>query len=456
MSWLTFFGRFHPLLVHLPIGILIIACLFDWLSVKNKFQSLKDAVHLSLLLGAITALASCITGYLLSLSGEYDANTVGLHQWLGIITMVVSFAYWQMKREGASIAISRIFSLVTLILLSVTGHLGGTLTHGENYLIESLTEENVQIDFSSLDLNKAFYYQDIVMPILSARCYSCHGETKQKGKLRLDQADFILKGGKSEKTVVASHADESELINRLLLPVDEKKHMPPKEKPQLSSMEVELLSKWISLGADFKKSVKELKGESALQKILSSKKSEANDLDEPVASADEKILTKLRKFNVVIFPIAEGNNHLSASFVNAQPMDSAIALLPSLKDQLVWLTASSSKISDAHVQTIGAITAIRKLDLSHSKISDKGIGRLKSLNNLVSLNLSHTAANFISVKELSAISSLKEVYLFNTSVSAAEAQQLRKDFPTIHFEFGNYTVPTFASDTTLVKPPDRN
>jgi hypothetical protein len=158
----------------------------------------------------------------------------------------------------------------------------------------------------------------------------------------------------------------------------------------------------------------------------------------------------------VIFPIAEGNNHLSASFVNAQPMDSALALLPSLKNQLVSLTASSSKISDAHVQTIGAITAIRKLDLSHSKISDKGIGRLKSLNNLVSLNLSHTAGNFISVKELSAISSLKEVYLFNTSVSAAEAQQLRKDFPTIHFEFGNYTVPTFASDTTLVKPPDRN
>ncbi len=452
MNWLAFLGRFHPLLVHLPIGILIIACIFDWLSFTEKFRSLKEAVQISLLLGAMAAFFSCTTGYLLSLSGEYDSNTVGFHQWLGVVTTIISFAYWQTKRQNASSTVSKIFSAATLILLSATGHLGGTLTHGENYLTESLVEQNTQIDFSSIDLNTAGYYKDIVRPILSARCYSCHSEAKQKGKLRLDQADYILAGGKSGKTVVAGHADESELINRLLLPMDEKKHMPPKEKPQLSSMEVELLQKWISLGADFKKSVKDLSAEAALQKILSLKKDEANDLEEPVELADEKVLAPLRKYGVVIAPIAEGNNHLSANFINVQAIDSAITLLTSLKTQLVWLTASSSKISDAHLQSINALTSLRKLDISHSKVSEKGIGQLKTLTNLRSLNLSYTSANFKAVKELSVISSLKEIFLFNTLVSANEAEQLQRAFSKIHFEIGNYSVPTLAADTTLVKP----
>jgi uncharacterized membrane protein len=450
---MTFFGRLHPLLVHLPIGFLVIACIFDWLSFLEDFKKLKRATRLALLLGWLAALASCITGYLLSQSGEYDSTLVARHQWLGISTMATSFVYWQAKKRKTSALISKLFAVTTLLLLSATGHLGGSLTHGENYLTESLSQENAKVDLSSVDLEKAVYYRDLVQPILSTRCYSCHGESKQKGKLRLDQPDYILKGGKHEKTVVASHPDESEMINRLLLPLTEKNHMPPKEKPQPSPAEIAVLKDWIELGADFSKSVQALGATSRLQKLLTLTPPADNDLEEEVNEADESILTQLRKHGVVIQEIADGNHHLTANVINAQPMDSAIALLPGIKEQLVWLKANSSKITDHELEAISKVTALRKLDLSHTTISSDGIAKLTNLPHLTSLNLSNTGASNESVKQLTSITALKELFLFNTKVTESELAKLRKEFSAITFEIGNYSVPTLATDTTIVKAP---
>jgi uncharacterized membrane protein len=453
MNWVAFFGRFHPLLVHLPIGILLLACALDWLSFGEKYKRLKESVALSLLLGTIAAFVSCVSGYLLSLSGEYEESTVQFHQWLGIITTVLSFSFWQMKKQGSNEKTSKIFSIVTVISVSATGHLGGTLTHGEKYLTESLTEENAEIDFSSLDVNTANYYPDIVQPILKAHCYSCHGDLKQKGKLRLDQPDFILKGGKSGKTVVVSHPDESEIINRMLLPIDEKKHMPPKEKPQPSPQEIELLKEWISLGANFTISVKALHAEEAVRRILSVKNSIHEELNENVDPADVNVIDKLKKFNVTIVPLAFDNHFLSANFQNANSIDSAIALLPSLKNQLVWLTASLPSISDKHLETIGKLSALRKLDLRHSSLSGSDLTLLADLVNLKSLNLSFTLVKAQQLNALAKLPELKELFLFNTLIKEHEIAELKKKFPVTHLEFGNYEVPTFASDTTVIKPP---
>jgi uncharacterized membrane protein len=455
MNWLVFLGRFHPLLVHLPIGILILACLFDWVSFKEKFHSLKSAVEISLLIGSIAAALSCVTGYLLSQSGEYDKNTVGLHQWLGILTMLFSFAYWWIKMQNASEKISKTFSIITLLLLAATGHWGGTLTHGENYLTESFSETESGLDFSSLNLNEALYYKDVVQPILKTHCYSCHAEAKQKGKLRLDNPEFILKGGKNGKVVVSAHLDESELINRLLLPLDDKRHMPPKEKQQLSLSEIELLKDWIALGADFDKSIKALDSKNTVQNILKNKSTEVDtekdELNEQVAPPDEKAIVKLKKWNVSIVPLAEGNNHLSIALMNVKFEDSVFLVLPVLKDQLVWLSAASSHVNDSHAASIAQLTALRKLDLSHSKVTDKGILKLKTLVNLNHLNLSETTLGSNGVESMASLPKLKQLFLYHTNLTETQADQLRKAFPNVHFEIGNYSVPFLSTDTTLVK-----
>ena len=236
-------GRFHPLLVHLPIGILLLAIFFEWLSIHPSFKNLYQALPIIILLGTIAALFSCVTGYLLSQSGDYSGGTVCWHQWLAISLLIISFVYWWAHHKFFNIKFKKALSVIVLVLISVTGHLGGSLTHGEDYLTENIFDEPV-IDFSKINLAKARYYEDLVKPILSQKCYSCHGTSKQKGKLRLDDRENILKGGKKGVVLVAHKADESEMINRLLLPLDEKDHMPPKEKSQLSLTEIEILNQY--------------------------------------------------------------------------------------------------------------------------------------------------------------------------------------------------------------------
>src|SRR3546814_11092417 len=88
MDIVSFFGRFHPLVVHLPIGILLAAILIAFLSRKEKFRFLAPALDFLLLLGAISAALACILGLMLAQGGDYDSNSLFWHQWSGIFLAV--------------------------------------------------------------------------------------------------------------------------------------------------------------------------------------------------------------------------------------------------------------------------------------------------------------------------------------------------------------------------------
>ena len=94
-----FIGRFHPVLVHLPVGILLLAALFQWLSVREKFQSLNVAIGVALFWGMLSAIASCISGYLLSTTDDYDKALIFKHQWFGISVAVVSVGAWFLQKR---------------------------------------------------------------------------------------------------------------------------------------------------------------------------------------------------------------------------------------------------------------------------------------------------------------------------------------------------------------------
>jgi len=133
-----FIAHFHPLLVHLPIGFLLAGLLLQWLSGKDKYVSFKPAIPVLLLWGAIAATISCITGYLLSISDDYDQGLVNWHQWMGISVAVISWFVW-LKQRNSRLPLSKtILSVVLLLLIFITGHLGGSLTHGSDYLTKPL------------------------------------------------------------------------------------------------------------------------------------------------------------------------------------------------------------------------------------------------------------------------------------------------------------------------------
>ncbi len=93
-----------------------------------------------------------------------------------------------------------------------------------------------------------------VRPILSSRCYACHGpdEEHREGGLRLDVRDHalaLLESGK--QAIVPGKVDESALLARVRS-TDETMRMPPvgKDAP-LASKEIEILSRWIEQGAEY-------------------------------------------------------------------------------------------------------------------------------------------------------------------------------------------------------------
>jgi uncharacterized membrane protein/mono/diheme cytochrome c family protein len=459
-------GRFHPLLVHLPIGILLLGCFFQLLTIKEKFAFLQPSVPVMFFWGMLGAVFSCISGYMLSLSGDYEEQLVGRHQWLGISTAIVSFVLWLLYKFSIAVKTARIISVLIIALITVTGHLGGSLTHGSTYLTEGLksgSEQGAAIK-PIPNIQEAVVYADVVQPLLEAKCYSCHGPSKQKGKLRLDQQEFILKGGKSGQTMEPGNADESEMIKRMLLPIDNEDHMPPKEKSQLSTQEISLLHWWVNSGAHFNKKVKELPQTEKIKPVLlalqagssDNKESIADVPKEPVVKADESIISRLKRAGVIVIPVAQNSNYLSVNFVAVTgAVDSLLPLLQQLSKQIVWLKLDHATVNDAAMDIIAKLTALTRLQLSNTSITDNGLPKLKSLQQLQSLNLTGTNVTAKAVVQLKDLKNLKHLYLYQTGVAAADWFLLHQSFPAAQLDSGKYVVPTYVSDTTLVTAPQK-
>lgn len=455
-------GRFHPVLVHLPIGILLLACFFQWLTLKPRFAILQQAIPAMFFCGMIGATLSCVSGYMLSLSGDYDGELVGRHQWMGIFTAILSLVLYFLYQFSISETIARWISLGIIILVTITGHFGGSLTHGSDYLTEGLNSDDDKGPvFKPIpNIQEATLYADVVQPLLQAKCYSCHGANKQKGKLRLDEQEFILKGGKEGKVIEPGKADESEMIERMLLPMTDEDHMPPKEKKQLTANEISLLHWWINTGADFNKKVKDLQQTERIKPVLLSlqsgsagEESKATDVPEaPVSKANDEAVNRLKKAGVIVMPVAQNSNYLSASFFTAGPgADSLVKLLEPLKKQLIWLKLDNAAINDETMDDISKLTALTKLQINNTLITDKGLTKLQSLEQLQSLNLVGTKITAQGVMQLEKLKKLKNLYLYQTGVNNNEWSLLQKAFPSAQIDSGKYTVPTLPTDTSEIK-----
>lgn len=447
---MEFIGRLHPLLVHLPIGILLLAVLFEWLPFRKPYKSLRRSIRIILWLGFFAALFSVVTGLLLKEGGDYDSQSVKLHQFAGIALTLITGVYTWARGQKQFKRMYKFLSVLVLLLILTTGHLGGTLTHGENFLFAST---GTKTELMRVDLQHAHFYNDLVKPILDTKCYACHGSGKQKGKLRLDAPEYILKGGKGGVILVAGKTDESEMIHRIVLPLDDDDHMPPKEKNQLTQSEVEILKLWIASGADFEKSVVESNQLGALQKILTTKKPEpAAEIPEgnPDA-ANPTVINELKQLGAVVLPVANGSDYLSVNLVNVMADDSALDLLVKVKQQTVWLKAGDLAIKDSHLAKLAQLNQLVKLNVERTAITDTGLSQLNSLTQLQYLNLNQTNISATGVKQLTGLKNLRSLYVFGTNVTADDVPALQKIFSNTKIELGNYIVPTLETDTVILK-----
>ncbi len=462
ISLTDFIGRFHPVVVHLPIGILLLSCLFQLFS--KKYAALQPAVPAMLFWGTAGAVLSCVTGLMLSLSGDYDKALADRHQWMGIMTAALSLVFYLSVKTGRLRKSANWLAAALITLITTTGHLGGSLTHGSGYLTEALGN-NAAAGLKPIpDVQEAVLYTDVVQPILQNNCYSCHGPSKQKGKLRLDDTNHILAGGKNGVAVAPGDPDESELVQRLLLPLSDDEHMPPKEKPQLTSNQVALLHWWVSTGADFTKKVKELEQTEKIKPVLAALQSGTTDQEtrssdipeDAVAKADDKVIQVLRDAGVVILPVAKDNNYLMASFVTAgDKADTLIKLLEPLRQQLVWLRLDDASVSDESMEVIARLTNLTRLYLRNTKITDTGLAKLQPLTQLQVLNLVNTPVTEKGLLHLKGLKALRTVYLYQAQINKTAWEEIKTAFPTAVLDTGGYVLPASANDTILVSSETR-
>jgi uncharacterized membrane protein/mono/diheme cytochrome c family protein len=265
--FLRLLGRLHPLAVHFPVALLLFTALLELGTIKNFNSTLRPGIKILLIAGIISSLISAIFGILLSGSAEYGENLI-LHQWLGISTAFSGILVWFLhqriliKNQTQYIKIYRLALFITALGVIIAGHLGASLTHGDDYLSSTLpwTDNFENTETTSFDINSNNHDQDTltkaqekelnlkVRAIFAHNCYKCHGDEKVKGDLRLDSKDFVFKGGENGEVIVPGKPEESELFRRISLPSNHEDVMPSKGK-KLTANDLAIIEFWIKKGA---------------------------------------------------------------------------------------------------------------------------------------------------------------------------------------------------------------
>lgn len=272
-----FLGHFHPLLVHLPIGLIVLLVFLELLARSARFAHAKAAVGPVLLLAVPTSIASVICGWLLAGGGGYDDRLLQLHRWSGLVVAVLctlaGLAHW--------LGLKRLYGFglgLCFFVLVGASHVGASLTHGRDYLTRyapaplraRLGGEATQPAAAPTALAEKQAFAHVVKTVLDNYCVSCHGPERAKAGLRLDSLEAVLKGGDNGPVIVAGKPAESILIQRTTLPPDDDDHMPPVGKPQPGKDDLALLTWWVSAGATDRK-IGELKPPANIQQLLESR-----------------------------------------------------------------------------------------------------------------------------------------------------------------------------------------
>jgi len=267
LDWiLQLLGRFHPLLVHFPIGLLVVAFFMELLTIGGKRKGLREGTNFIVYLGAILAIFTALFGWLLRTQEDYTGDLVDNHQYTGIATAVLAgitvlLLRATLKGRFSNFRAYRFGLVVTVILLTIAGHLGASLTHGEDYLTSVLPGDKEVYDnskglalLSELKQSNSITaaQQDRlnleVRAIFAHNCYQCHSVNKAKGELILENKEGVFKGGESGLAIVPDKLTESELFRRITLSPNDDEVMPKKGKV-LQENEIELIKLWIENGA---------------------------------------------------------------------------------------------------------------------------------------------------------------------------------------------------------------
>ena len=281
-----FLGRFHPLVVHLPIGIWVLVALAEGASLFPRFKPRVDpALQLALPLLLACTVGAFVLGHLLGKAGGFPPHALTLHRRLeflatiGTSVTLLLFSYQaRAETSGARLAYRGVLA-ASIGLLSIGAHFGGTLTRGDTYLSKyapgflkpMLGGEEPKAAAPPAPpppSAEPLLYANVVHPLLDKYCVECHHDQKRKGKLRLDTLAGLQKGGENGAAISPGSSESSLLIKRMLLPASDDDHMPPADEAQPSADEIAVLRVWIDRGAGDALRVRDMLPPEGARKVL--------------------------------------------------------------------------------------------------------------------------------------------------------------------------------------------
>lgn len=434
----TFLGRFHPLWVHLPIGILILLAALELSGLLALLRPLRRLpvlpAGLRTLIVSLCAAAAGLAaflGWLLARTGGYDPSQLASHQVLGfaaagaaILLLAVRRLPWlYLPLLGAS-----------LVLLTLAAHAGAQITHGADYLTEHMPARLGRLLGVApkaapvarvVTFENASAYADVIQPILTERCAPCHGPAKTNGSLRLDSWEGLAHGGKHGSVVRAGDLLASSLVRRVNLPSAEKGHMPPRGRPQLTEEDISLIEWWVAAGAPHEKLVSSLNLPVAAETILE----ERLPSGQPPPSREAVLAAAARlgpSLGVLIRPLSADGPWIE---VNARPAgrtfgNAQMEALAPVAPAVQWLDLGGTSVTDAGLAAVAPMRHLERLHLDGLPVTDAGLARISSLRRLEYLNLRGTSVTDRGLASLQGMPKLRSLYVWQTAVTPAAVKAL--------------------------------
>ncbi|MDY0166814.1 MAG: c-type cytochrome domain-containing protein [Thermoguttaceae bacterium] len=467
---LAWAGRFHPMLVHLPIGGLAVLLCLEAMHVFRLRQ--QDAAHRGLAIGfvALSALAAATTGWLLYSADGWGGILAERHRALGIAFAAAACLAWLAWLVGYGRTFGG-FLVAAALCLGPAGHYGGMLTHGPNYLSERAPEPIrswMWVDTgakpepppaaeppSADESDKTEVFVHLVQPILAEHCTACHGPLVVSGDLQLDSHAALLAGGSSGPAVVPSDPGASLLYIRITLPEEDPKRMPPAGQPTSpTDAQIALIRWWIAEGAPADALLADLEPDAETRRLLDAlqpqpeeepeEQPEAKPEPEPDVPAAEPepellpaeqvdpLIAELReRYQAGVRRIAGERPWVDAdlSLRGEAINDAALEALSELGPNLRALYLSGTAVTDDGV--VAAVPRMPNLTILHldrTAVTDAVLEPIAGLPHLEVLNLYGTGVTDAGLPALERLASLRSLSLWNTQVTEEGARRLTQAF----------------------------
>jgi uncharacterized membrane protein len=270
MDFIYFLGRFHVLVLHIPIGIIAAILFVEFMARKEKYAHLLPASPFLWNAAAVSAVVTVILGYMHFAEGGFEGSSGYQHRNFGTGLAVIISVVAVLRSSRFASAYAPVYlpaAVLMVFLVSLVGHYGGNLTHGSSYLVEYAPQPLRSLEGLAPrrppveSLAAADPFHDLVGPMFASRCWSCHSSDQRQGELNLETFDSVMRGGETGSVVVAGRPQVSELLRRISLAPNDDEFMPAEDKTPLSEAQVQIIEWWITAGAPVDTSFAELDAE---------------------------------------------------------------------------------------------------------------------------------------------------------------------------------------------------